>query len=97
MEERRVFGLTHAQWMADAVKKRQAEWDRHVALEDAFAKIKPEDHWKGKIDTIIEEADYKACAEACVHYTATELQIVEKLPSGRIHVRAKGYWGGPCA
>ncbi len=96
MTERKLYGMTYEQWMAKAVEVRQKAWDEAMELELAFDKIKPEPHWKGPIDAVIDETDFNLCNQACAHFTGTQLWIEERRGNGKLRVRAIGYWAGPC-
>lgn len=70
-----------------------------AALEELFKLMMNKEHWKGPIDAIIDlaKADLEAWDWACAHFTATHFHFVKQLGNFKAHVRAKGYWGGPCA
>lgn len=69
-----------------------------AAHQEAFRLIENPVDWRAPIDALIEEKDYERCAEACVFFTATELEIKSRISIGgrtMVNVTAVGYRNGP--
>lgn len=63
-------------------------------LEEAFSKIRPEDDWRDPIYSVIHKDDYMIMKAACLHFTATSLNIVNQ-NGDMLTVEAVGYRDGP--
>lgn len=88
----------HADMMAeqDAEVVARQGWTRGQ-LKTAFEKVQNRDHWKGPINEFLDDQtdeDLEMIREAVSFFTAT-VTTIKRLPSGRVHVTAKGYWNGP--
>ena len=81
---------------------RQRDWagdyDRNQAeLTAAFQLVANRDHWKNAISARVEaDADLELIQEAIIHFTGT-VPTFERCPSGRVLVKAAGYYAGPCS
>ena len=62
------------------------------ALSEAFDKVKNSEHWKGEISATIDEDDFGVTNSAVIFFTGSSLEVLEKLPNGRLRVWAAGYW-----
>jgi hypothetical protein len=65
----------------------EAEAERQAA----FDKIKPADNWKMPVDAWIDVADFEQCNRACIHFTGSTLDIIDR-SGGRVRVVADGYY-----
>ncbi len=63
-------------------------------FEAAFNMIANPDDWKAPIKTRIKKKDYERCREACIHFTATNLEIYGE-GCDDYEVRSIGYRAGP--
>lgn len=76
--------------MGKHVEHSQAE------LEAAFAKIRNAEHWKDEINVRVPFDEYELAREACIHFTATDLNINSTDEDAKVYVcYAVGYWMGP--
>ena len=76
------------------------EWNKYSSeeLDAAWNKISPQRHglhWKEEIGAVIKQEDFEVCSAACIHYTATELRVVDDWKELGLIVQAAGYWQGP--
>jgi len=65
-------------------------------LSRAFDRVKNAEHWKNPIDAVIRCSELEITKVAVLHFTATELRVVESYASAppRYRVRAVGYRAG---
>lgn len=66
----------------------------HEELSAAFDLIKNQNDWRAPIAAAINADQLKVCANACVYFTATYLEVVED-DGGLLFVEADGYRKGP--
>lgn len=65
-----------------------------------FEKVQNKEHWKNPIDAHIEAKDYGITDDAISYFTGTRINyaVVETggPNKGKIHIKADGYYLGPC-
>lgn len=63
-----------------------------------FSAVQSEAHWKGPVDAIVKQEDAELAKNAVEFFTGTKatVQNIEG-PSKIAHIKAAGYWAGPCA
>ena len=86
--------------MTDTATNSNSRWAHHwqKATERiaAWELIQPEEDWRGPIDKWIHSSILPDAQEACMRYTATELQVVDQSVGGTlVRVQAVGYRMGP--
>lgn len=62
-------------------------------LEDAFAKVRPAENWKDRIDKVVEcgTSDHRLITAAIIHFTGSLPEFIEA-GEGRWRVQAAGYY-----
>lgn len=66
-------------------------------LETAFKKVQNKEHWKGRINALVNgDEDLDLILFAISYFTGTEGYTLAPRKDGKIRVRAPGYWAGPC-
>lgn len=69
----------------------------HQQLDEAFDKVKDPDHWKNRIDAVV-DADMRDVLDVAIPYftgTAADFDD-EDMEPGKLRVFADGYFAGPC-
>ena len=70
--------------------------DKHFNDHDKyFDMIKDKKDWRAPIVAKIKKSDFGKCNDACMFFTATELEIVSESDKDHYKVRAVGYRNGP--
>lgn len=65
-------------------------------LQAAFDKVKNPEHWKARINALLEPGEDMDVIDYAIRYfTGTECWWNTR-KDGKIRVRAPGYWAGPC-
>jgi hypothetical protein len=69
-------------------------------LKEAFEKVQNKEHWKNPIDAFIDPKDYDVTDDAIAFFTGTRINYAVTArvgPNrGKIHIKADGYYAGPC-
>lgn len=69
-------------------------------LKAAFEKVQNKEHWKNPIDAFISPDDYEVTDEAIAFFTGTRINscvVISGGPNkGKWHIKADGYYLGPC-
>lgn len=68
-----------------------AEWDKAVALEDAFNLVHNKTNWKDVIDAVIPADKVTIVTHAIQHYAGGGVEA-QPLPDGTVRITAPGYW-----
>jgi hypothetical protein len=62
------------------------------AMSSMFTMIANKEHWKYPIDAVITEGGFNLAQEAALFFAGSALDIVERLPDGRVRVQGPGYF-----
>jgi hypothetical protein len=62
------------------------------AVSEMFTALANKEHWKYPIDAVIAESDFNLAQEAALFFAGSALEIVERLPDGRVRVQGPGYF-----
>jgi hypothetical protein len=69
-------------------------------LKEAFEKVQNKEHWKNPIDAYIRKDEYDITNDAIAFFTGTRINscvVEDGGPNrGKLHIKAHGYYLGPC-
>lgn len=64
-------------------------------LEEAFKRVQNKEHWKNPIDALIDEKYLDITDKAIQFFTGTAIKSNVK-EGNKLHIKADGYFLGPC-
>ncbi len=71
-------------------------------LKGLFEKVQNKEHWKNPIDAFIDPKDFEDTDTAIAYFTGTRInyaviELDSQSPNrGKVHIKADGYYLGPC-